>query len=250
MLDDEVVGKVDSVEVGGVGGVGGVDVDGVDVGGADVGGADVDGADEGGVDVGEHQVDGEPDEVDSMEEDELVELQVDIAEDRLVDTLDMPLDRLAVDSWVVDIVVGWAVEHKGLEVGHMDRGVVERKDHVLVDLHKDHGQVEHMDLLDHAAVAHRGPVAVEHTGPVAHRGLEVEHRGLAAWHRGLVHTGKPSFQVDSLEGDMMALEEGSSAEDTLVGARNAVEDTSVQINTTAPAFKRLSSSCIEPFLAR
>ena len=249
MLDDEVVGKVDSVEVGGVGGGGGVDgADGVD--GVEVGGADVDDADEGGVDVGEHQVvDGEPDEVDSMEEDELVELQVvDIAEDRLVDTLDMPVDRLAVDSWVVDIVVGWAVEHKGLEVGHMDRGVVERKDHVLVELHKDHGQVEHMDLLDHAVVAHRGPVAVEHTGPVAHMDLEVEHRGLVGWHRGLAHTGKPSFQVDSLEGDMMALEEGSSVEDTLVGARNAVEDTSVQINTTATAFNRLSSPCIELFL--
>ena len=149
------------------------------------------------VDDGHGVVDGAHVEVGSRAAAGQVALQPDslVVGSALVDTLDTLVDSLAVDRLDSELVAS-VVEHKGLWVEHMDRGVVEHMGRELV-VRRGHAVVEHMD---HVEVVH-----MDHE----HRGLVVGHMDPAvAWHRDPVHTavvGMLLSQVDSLEVDKPAL---------------------------------------------
>lgn len=205
---------VDSEEVDGADGA-----DGEVVAGADVDDADVD------VEVGDEDVD---EEVDS---ELVVELQL---ADRPVDmlgTLDMLVlvDIPAVDSELVDSVLAAVVVEHRKDRPLADRTpVVERMDHEAV-VHR--GRTEHMDLVDPVVVAH-----MDHAVVVRMDHVVVAHMDrLVAAHRDLVHTeavDRQLFQVDSLEVDRLALEEGNlvpSVED--IQAVHSSEDTSESKHT-------------------
>ena len=106
------------------------------------------------------------------------QLGVDMLVDMPVDTLDMLVDRLAVDSLVVDSEqLALGVEHMDLSVGRMDLSVE----------HTDHGVVERMDQ---RVAVHMGLEHMQHMDflVVGRMDLVVAHIEVA---------GRPPFQVDN-----------------------------------------------------